>query len=329
MPNRRAFAFSVAAWLASSVALAEPGPSTTVAPVTVQAAPTPKAIERQAYRFVQSYAAAANPNIDQIGRWHDPVCVQVWGLPLASQAAKVKARIESMAQALGLPAAHAGCRTNVEIVFTDQPQTTMDVIARRWEPLLGYYHLSNTKQLETVTHPIQAWYVTGTHGDGADLAALMFSNLPSSLLPPSPDVIDDPTNRPPGGCGDRATACFKSVFDNVLIVADSRTLVGKTLSLVADDMVMLALSQAKSLDGCNALPSVLDAFARSPCHGRDPPHGLTPSDTAYLTALYSSDPEGRKGLEVSDIAGRMAGILIKTAAGAGVAGSAPAEAEKR
>jgi hypothetical protein len=97
MPKSWASALSWAAWLVSSAALAQPAPaaaikdapSTTVSPVTVEA-PTPKVIQKQAYSFVQSYAATPNPNIDQIGRWHDPVCVQVWGLPLAAQAAKIK-----------------------------------------------------------------------------------------------------------------------------------------------------------------------------------------------------------------------------------------------
>lgn len=100
----------------------------------------------------------------------------------------------------------------------------------------------------------------------------------------------------------------------MLIIADSKALVGKPLRLVADDMVMLALSQAKSLEGCTALPSVIDAFARSPCGDRDPPSGLTPADDAYLTALYSADPKGRRFLEENDIAERMAQNLIKASA---------------
>jgi hypothetical protein len=301
--------------LATSAALAQ-GPSATVAPVTVKAAPTSKAIEKQATRFVQTYAAAANPNVDQIGRWRGPVCVRVWGLPRADQAAKIKARIDGMAQAVGLPAARAGCKTNVEIVFSDQAQSMMDMIARRWEPLLGFYHLSNSRRLKTINHPIQAWYVTGTASQGVDFAAVMFSGLPLSLLPQSTDVVDDPQNTPPVGCFDRFTSCYKSAFHNVLIMADSKALEGRTLSLVADDMVMLALTEAKSLDGCNALPSVIDAFAKSPCQGRDPPDGLTPADAAYLTALYSADLGGKKRFEQSDIAERMAAVLIKASADA-------------
>ena len=111
----------------------------------------------------------------------------------------------------------------------------------------------------------------------------------------------------------------------MFIVADSKTLEGKDVGLVADDLVMLALSQPKSLDGCTALPSVIDVFAKAPCPGRDPPDGLTPADAAYLTALYSADLEAGKAFELGDISGRMAKILIK----ANAAEAPPAEAKSR
>jgi hypothetical protein len=338
MQNNFLSAVSCVAWLASSFALAQPAsapavkeaPSTTVSPVTVEA-PTPKVIQKQAFSFVKSYAAAPNPRVDQIGRWHDPVCVQVWGLPLAEQASKIKARIESMAQAVGLSAARPGCKINVEIVFTDQPQNMMDTIAQRWEPVLGYYHRERTAHLKAITHPIQSWYVTGTESDGVNIGGLISSGIPPSEYLRPPRAVDDPQQRSPIGCVDRFTACYNSEFGNVLIVADSKALEGKNLRLIADDMVMLALSQPKSLDGCNALPSVIDRFAKSPCPGRDPPNGLTPADTAYLAALYSADPEGKKTVEYADIGERMARILIKgdkvVAASAGAPGSAPADAK--
>ena len=314
MPNRYASVL-IASVLCSTAAAAlaqsaPPAPSTTVAPLTVQAAPSPKVIERQTHTFVQSYAAVPNPEIDQIGRWHDPVCVQVVGLPQADQAALIKARIESVARAVGLPApwtTPAGCRANVQIVFTDQPQRIMDTVAKTREYLLGYYHFHDRDRLKTVTHPIQAWYVTETRGIGGSAGF---------IYQVKKEVIDDPENIPPDGCGDsRFSACLRSAFYNVFIVADSKVLEGQDLGLVADYLVMQALSQPRSLEGCNALPSVIDRFAKSACPGRDPPDGLTPADAAYLTALYDSDPEGRKASEQSDIASGMARILIKAGAG--------------
>ncbi len=56
---------------------------------------------------------------------------------------------------------------------------------------------------------------------------------------------------------------------------------------------------------------MVDVLAKSACPGRDPPDGLTPSDAAYLTALYSADLEAKKTGEQDDISARMAKILIK------------------
>ena len=317
MPNRLAFVL-IASVLSSVAALAQPASkpaapsasSMTVAPVTVTAPSKPKLIEKQTYTFVKGYAAAPNPDVDQIGRWHDPVCVKVVGLPQANQAAVIKARIESVTRAVRLPAARAGCRANVEIVFTDQPQGIMDIVAQRDEILLGYYHLHLRDRLKQVTHPIQSWYVTATEGDAFGLGA--GAGMPL-------EVVDDNNSQSAWGCaGSRIdTECLESKLKNVFIVADSKALEGKDVGLVADYMVMLALSQPRSLDACNPLPSVIELFAKSACPGRDAPDGLTPADAAYLTALYATDLSQRKPVERADIAHRMAKILIKANFGGG------------
>ena len=305
---------------AASAVLAQPAAPaakaaapTEVAPVTVQAAPTPKAIEKQSQSFVLKYAATPNAEIDQIGRWHDPVCVAVVGLSDA-QDAEIKARIEEVARAVELPATRPSCKPNVEIVFTSQPQAMMDEVAKKNEYLLGYYHRHDRDRLKKVTRPIQAWYVTATRGEGASVAGLLFGGITGVQV--NTDVIDDPENPPPNSCGDSPhfSACLKSEFRNVFIVADTKSLEGKGVGLLSDYLVMLALSQAKSLDGCNPLPSVIDLLAPTACQGRDAPDGLTQADAAYLTALYISDSEGKKGMEQSDISNRMAKMLKASAA---------------
>jgi hypothetical protein len=298
-------------------ALAQPAspPSTTVAPVTVEAAAKPQIIEKEAHTFVQGYAAAQNPEVDQIGRWYDPVCAIVVGLPSDGDAAKIKARIESVAQSVGLPVPRAGCIPNVDVVFTDHPQLAMDMVAKRREYLLGYYHLHLRDELKKVTHPIQSWYVTATRGSGTGNVALAFSEF-DGFSQQQTEVIDDPWNQPPNGCSDspHATACLKSIFRNVFIVADSKALQGRDLGLVADYIVMLALSEPRSLDRCNPFPSVLDLFSRQACAAQAP-DGMTPSDAAYLTALYASDLQAKKSGEQNEIANRMAKILVNANAG--------------
>ena len=101
------------------------------------------------------------------------------------------------------------------------------------------------------------------------------------------------------------------MFKNVLVVVDSRAAVGKPLGALADYVAMMALSQAKALDGCSAFASILDLMAKSPCPGRDPPDGLTSADATFLTALYDSNHEATALSEQAEIANRMAENLIK------------------
>jgi hypothetical protein len=333
-------AATAAAAQPSSPPAAKPAPSTTVAPVTVQGA-SPKVITTQARVFVDTHAMAPNPEIGQISRWHGPVCVQVEGLAQAAQAGQVKARIEEVARSVGLPASGAGCTANVEIVFSDNPQAIMDEVAKSREDLLGYYHRTERDRLKVVNRPLQAWYKTATGSDrnnGGTVTMTYENPFPPNDPSPAatnpvrnvPDlkgrvaanaIVDDPENQSPTGCGDAPhfTSCMTSQFQNVFIVVDSKALAAKGVGLgrAADYLTLLALSQPKALDGCASLPSILDLTAKTACPGRDAPDGLTEADAAWLTALYASDPEAKGDGERTEIASRMADMLIKTSAPAG------------
>jgi hypothetical protein len=323
MPNRFASALMASVlFSAPAAALAQAAPSspaapasTTVAPVTVEAAPKPQVVQKQAQTFVQSYAATPSAEVGQIARWHEAVCVQVEGL-VPAQAAVVRDRIDDVARELGLHAQLARCKANIEIVFTDQPQRMMDIVAKREPILLGYWHRHETERLKTVTRPIQAWYATATRGEALGSGGLMFSQY-SQYAQYETEVLDDPEVPPPSSCGDNPhfTNCLVSELKNVFIAADTKALQGKDLGLISDYLALIALSQPRSLDGCNALASVIDVLAKTACPGRDPPDGLTPGDAAYLTALYQSDLEANKAGEQEEIASRMAKILTKAAAG--------------
>jgi hypothetical protein len=330
LSHRRAVALAPLFLLAlPAMAMAQaqpaPAPATAVPSVTVQGQASPAVVHKEVQNFVQAHAAAT-AKIDQIGRWHGGVCVQVTGL-IPDQAVKIQARIDDVARSVGLPAQTEGCHSNIQIVFTDQPQAVLDRVAKVSEQYLGFHYQADIKRLKTVTHPIQAWYATATQGEGATTAGLAFSGNSSKdqygeyqqnfgavpKLALHTEVVDDPENQTPPGCADAPhfTACLTSVFKNVLIVVDSKAIGGKDLGAVTDYLTMLALSQPKSLDGCSGLSSVIDMFAKSACPGQDVPDGLTPSDAAYLTSLYASDPEAKLSLAKGDIELRMADLLTR------------------
>jgi beta-lactamase regulating signal transducer with metallopeptidase domain len=292
--------------------VAAPAPSATLSPGPQEMA-SPTDIRRQAFAFAQTFGATS-VKLDQLARWTQPVCVTVQGLP-ADAADKVAGRVEEVANDVGIGTLTAGCKPNVQIVFTDKPQPFMDKVAAEHERMLGYYHRSDRDQLKTVTRPIQAWYVTATGGDGGNVVGLAFATGNTAAVgatggQPHGFQIDDEDNAwwGPTGCGDKSkfTACLTSEFQSVLVVVDTGRAQGD-LGPIADYVAMLAMTQPRSPDGCSGLPSVVELF----CAGRSASASLTRADVAYLTALYKTDLQARKAVQQRDIANRMAEMLIR------------------
>ena len=338
-------------------------PSTTVAPVTV----TPLAKDSDLARsrsFIDAYAAPT-AKLDRYARWTDPPCMIVSGLA-ATQAASIKARVEEVAKAAGLRVGAPGCRANVEIEFTAQPQVLVDQIVAKTPQILGYQPGSEIKALKTVTRPIQAWYMTASRGgvnaldlgntmnSATGLASAMGSGrstldlgapnpgtattarplspnaagwaatssieardgraqaAPTALLS-TPETLDGPGRESAAGCAPQAPTC-QSVFRNVLVVVDVGRVQDHGVTSLTDYVAMLALSQPRSLDGCMGLASIVDLLAPAPCPDRDPPESLTPADSAYLAALYASDPRANRTMQKAAMSRQMADTLVKAAA---------------
>jgi hypothetical protein len=308
---------------------ATPTEPTVVAPLVVEAT-KPEELKRQTYSFVQTFAATT-VKLDQVARWAEPVCVAVQGLPLDADA-EVKARVEEVATALKVGLKKDGCKPTIQIFFTDQPQAFMDRVAAQHELLLGYWHHTDREKLKTVTRPIEARYVTGTGGAGGNTIGMTFEVIEQWGIPNSAGAKTAGTAVPVGaagrqphgyqyddednfrgvtGCGDKAkfTACLTSEFAHVLVVVDTNKAQDYSPGLIADYVVMVALAQPRSLDGCNVLPSVIDLFSKGcPNFGME---GLTRADVAYLTSLYKIDLEARKGGQETAIAEKMADMLLK------------------
>jgi tetratricopeptide (TPR) repeat protein len=337
--------------LAFDGASAQPSaPSASSQEVVVRAPLTPHEALIKSQSFVRTYARPTE-KLDQYARWEDPLCVAVSGLA-AEQAALTKARVEEVAKGVGLKLGRPGCRPNIDIRFADPPQALLDQVAAKSPWLLGFHYPNGLEALKTVTRPVQAWYMTASRGEGAGNVALSTltqsyldlkdpnggpagtsmtsdSGLPESIRPN--ESLDGPGSNTPNGCaGRRFSSCLASVFWHVLIVVDSRRVQGQPLGPIMDYLAMLAISQPRSLDGCLELPSVIDLFAPTPCPGWPSPSGLTPADSAYLDALYKADLGGKKAVELSDIADRMAKSLangpIKPKASADQFGSVATDA---
>ena len=266
----------------------KPAPTATApsAPETViVTGPRPSREERDriVWNFVYAHAKLA-PKIDQLSRWTVPVCPEVQNLP-AGYAAFITKRILEVAKGAGAPV-RDGCRKDIEIIFTSDPQALMDTVAEKQPKLLGYHYVHQTKALAEVTKPIQAWYVTAT------------SNRVESYM-------DDPYHSAPAGTpGSRISHGQLSIFDEVLIVADAKKVAGYPVGQIADYLAMLSLSEAEAPGNCVELPSILDLIA-SDCPAAQKPQALTDADKSYLMGLYAMDPDEIGSLQKSAIANHM------------------------
>ncbi len=182
----------------------------------------------------------------------------------------------------------------------------IDALARRTQgEILGLHFVHETRDLVRVTRPIQAWYITGTRGDGSS---------EDKRIDPNGDTDGEHSHvrvdQAYGGGLDTGTGSLvpprnHSQFVNVLILVDAGKLAGHEIGPVADYISLLALSQAQTLDSCSPLPSILDSFAAG-CTSRAAPTALTDSDLAFLKALYASDLSASGSLARTEVAHEMA-----------------------
>jgi hypothetical protein len=299
------------------------GSEQTLQEVTVTAARVQdqRALARAVSGFVTSHAAPGT-RINQIGRWHEPVCPLVSGLQPPGQD-YITRKILDVARAVGAPTGSAGrkCAATVEIVFTREPQALLDRIAKAYRPLLGFYPASQVKQTTTFSRPIQAWYVTGTRSMDA-MPDASHGNAPETGITQLPEqrggsIVDMPLLsgvqvdsdvtamglQPSGVGGSYLSNGQRSEFLHVLIIADSGQIAHYAVHSIADYLALLSLTRMAQLDSCAPLPSITDLFA-SGC-ATPVADSLTGADRAYLKALYMADLEKNLNIERADIHSQM------------------------
>jgi hypothetical protein len=237
----------------------------TVAEVVVRGRqPTTRELAVMMERFVRDHGAASRWG--RIAYWRDPVCPLVVGLSSPFNAF-VSRRIRDVAASVKARVGRDACRPNVIVIFTSEPQPLLNTVRQEASVMLGFHYAAQARRLATFDRPVKAWYATASYAEGQE-------------------VLDDPRNAAPGGrLGSRLSAPLTTVFKNVLIVANSRVVAGREIGPVADYISMLSPSQARSLEGCQATPSVIDLLSPV-CGDKSEATSLTAADRAYLEELY-------------------------------------------
>ncbi len=281
-------------------AAAQPATDQTIEQVIVTASRyhtgvTPNAV---AHDFVGSYAM---PSVltDQISRWQVGVCPVFEGL--APQYVTVmEARFRKIAGEVNAPLKGKGCKPNLIVAVTPQPQSYLDALHAKNAEALGYH---GTK---TVSHSIQAWYVTGIQ----DNRGTVFLDKDADL------VIDDCGGGCPPHIGGTNTAPLESVggwrgrndvASDLLyatIIVDSAATRHYRVGEIADYVAMLALSRSEDYGDCQLMPSITNLL--SSCDDKLKPDQITPTDIAYLRGVYKMDPGAKLKIQQDQIAAEMA-----------------------
>jgi hypothetical protein len=285
-----------------------------VTEVTVTGKMDARTLDHAINQFVQSHAKPSTL-IGQVGRWNMKVCVAVDGLQ-GSAAEFVSHQIQSVARSVGAPtpSSEKKCATNVEVVFTGEPQGLLDHIATAYPMMLGYYRDSDRKRVTTFSHPVQAWYMTGTRSLDAGLP---FGGGPCNGCDPTGIVttglrLDSAYSDGSLGLGASGTLekhftrGYRSEFVHILVIVDSKAVAKHSLRSISDYIALLTLTRIESPNSCNGLSSILTLFDTE-CG--QPPAAMTSADSAYLKALYSADLDMNLNVEQSDLHRRMLQVI--------------------
>ena len=234
------------------------------------------------------------------------LCPVTLGMPQAFDDF-VTRRITEVAGQVGAIVEPAGkCHANVEVLFTTDPQRIINALAKQTGgQILGMHFVGETGRLSHVSRPVQAWYITGTSGDSCSQDKRIGPDGTVDSEHAHVRVDQAYHGALDTGTGSLVPPRNRSQFVNVLIVADAAKLAGHEIGPIADYMAMLALSQARSLDACSPLPSILDLMATG-CSSLPPPRSLTDNDLAFLKALYAADPSVSGNMARTQVAHDMA-----------------------
>jgi len=302
------------AWLAAPAAFAQPAQTDSSAhPTTAESVivTAPRLTPEEAIRnYVQSYAVSS-PAVRKIARWRDRICPVTVGLPEDKNQFVTK-RVKEIAALVGAPVqTDSSCRTNIDIVFTFNPQVLLDGIRTKHPTMLGYHDRSQEVALATVAHPVQAWYTTETADDSGRRTVddkQSHGGVEMTFTPPGAGGAPIPVflseARDTQVTGFHTGNGLRSELYHVIIVADLESVGGSDIGAVADYIAMIALSQIPSYDACQQVPSIVNLMTKD-CDASRKPNAVTDIDLAYMRGLYKMTSRGGLAQQRDDIADQM------------------------
>lgn len=226
---------------------------------------------------------------NQYARWKRPVCFNVYGL---SETAKyvVERRLKEVAQQVGAPLDRRDpCPPTVTIVFTTDPRATLESIAQVRPWLVP--GLSMIRSAVRESQPIQAWYNTYVTNDNG-YTILEYDGYTEDPLYATSNTVS------------RISSGVSTAMASVVMVVDTKAVMGLQLGTLADHFALLSLAQARARRSCSDLDSIANLM-QPDCAAGLKPTAITRNDIALLTGLYKTPDDDMQRLQGQRIIGNM------------------------
>jgi hypothetical protein len=216
-----------------------------------------------------------------------PVCPHVYGLTPAA-AFVIEHRIKEIGDKVGAPVDHADpCIPDIGIIFTADPQATLDSIAKKAPWLV----VSSTRRL-TVTRPVETWYASFIRDYNG---SLRFDQAWEDSGADGPPWV--PANISRIFTGQTAE------MGAITVLVDLKAVTGLPLGALADYVALQTLSQSQPGSRCQPVPSIANLMLAG-CEAANHTTALSEVDIALLTGLYNT-PERPELLQRQRIVGAM------------------------
>jgi len=216
----------------------------------------------------------------QLGRFEDPVCPVVLGMP-AREGQLVQDRLRQVAGAVGMKTAPAKCVPNLYVLIGRNKKEVIEGLDRKFPALLTGLSRREIGAMKEVPGPAVSWQILDRIGaDGMPLAVARMG------------ADAEPVRIVRGvGAISRISALTKVKFVASLIMFEAPALDGVTTRQLADYTAMRTFAATDPARG-GRLPatSILELF-RPGAEPADAPPSVTWWDYAFLKSLYASSTE--------------------------------------
>lgn len=236
-------------------------------------------------------------------RWDREVCIGVINMD-REHALFLIERVSQVARPLGLRLGEPGCKADVRIYVTDQPDaltvSLTDTYPLSFRPARRLVSLGNEalERFRTSDAPVRWWHVSAPIMDGTNQLAMTVNSAEDPRQPMYVTVRN----------GSRLRGNTRDDLISVTIVLDLNQIGAVDFGALSDYVAMVALAPVDPTADAKGLNTVMNLFSQPEVTG------LTTLDRDYLAALYSAS---RSPMTVSqqsaEIADRMTTARLRRA----------------